>query len=48
MGKDGKWRLVDFMTKGMDLAQCNYKIYDKELLVIMTALDKWRHHLLGV
>jgi hypothetical protein len=35
------------MTEEMDPAQQNYKIYDKELLVIMMALDKWRHHLLG-
>ncbi len=25
----------------------NYKIYDKELLTIMLALDEWRHYLMG-
>jgi hypothetical protein len=25
----------------------NYEIYDKELLVVMTALSEWRHFLLG-
>lgn len=25
----------------------NYKIYNKELLAVMTALSKWRHFLLG-
>jgi hypothetical protein len=46
-GRDRKWRPVDFMMEGMDLAQRNCKIYDKELLVIMTTLNKWWHHLLG-
>jgi hypothetical protein len=40
-GKDGKWCPVDIMTKGMDLAQHNYEIYDKELLAVMMALNKW-------
>ena len=35
-------RLVAFMFKKMFLAKCNYEIYDKELLIIMRAFEKWR------
>jgi hypothetical protein len=44
---DGKWQPVDFMSVGMSPAERNYEIYDKELLAIMTALEKWRKHLLS-
>ena len=29
----------------MTPAQCNYEIYDKELLAIVDAFKEWRHHL---
>ena len=32
----------------MQLAKRNYKIYNKELLVIVKALTKWRQYLLDV
>jgi len=32
----------------MQLAERNYKIYDKELLAIVEALAKWRQYLLDV
>jgi transposase InsO family protein len=44
---DGKWHPVDFMSVGMSPAERNYEIYDKELLAVMTALEKWRKYLLG-
>ena len=31
----------------MTPVKVNYEIYDKELLAIMWALDKWRHYLMG-
>jgi len=31
----------------MQLAKRNYKIYDKELLIIVEALTKWRQYLLN-
>ncbi|SJL18925.1 uncharacterized protein ARMOST_22527 [Armillaria ostoyae] len=46
--QDGRWRLVAFMSKVLTAMECNYKIYDKELLAIMLALSEWRHYLMGV
>jgi len=36
-----------WMQPILNKAEQNYEIYDKEMLVIMTALDEWYHHLLG-
>ncbi len=41
--QNGKWRPVAFMSKSLSATECNYKIYDKELL----AIDEWRHYLMG-
>jgi hypothetical protein len=38
---DGKWRLIAFMSKVFNEAERNYKIYDKEMLAIMKALEEW-------
>jgi hypothetical protein len=32
---------VAFYSKKMTLAECNYKIYDKELLAIILCLEEW-------
>ncbi len=32
---DGKWYLIAFFLKTMDLAKYNYKIHDKEMLAII-------------
>ncbi|SJL13535.1 uncharacterized protein ARMOST_16979 [Armillaria ostoyae] len=45
--QDGKWRPVAFLSKALTITERNYEIYDKELLAIMLALDKWRHYLMG-
>ncbi len=45
--KNRKWRPVAFMSKSLSTTECNYKIYEKELLAIMLALDEWRHYLMG-
>ncbi len=45
--QDGKWRPVAFLSKSLTVTERNYEIYDKELLVIMLALDEWRHYLMG-
>jgi len=42
----GKWKPVAFLSRTMSLAKRNYKIYNKELLAIVKALDKWRQYLL--
>jgi len=44
---DGHWLLVAYMSKQMLPAECNYVIYDKELLTIIEALKLWRHYLEG-
>src|SRR6266852_2350322 len=45
---NGKWRPVAFMSKSFNEVEQNYEIYDKEMLAIMMALDKWRQYLLGL
>ncbi len=42
-----KWRPVAFMLKSLSAMECNYEIYDKELLAIMLALNEWCHYLMG-
>jgi len=38
--KDGKWKLVAFLSRTMTPAERNYKIYNKKLLAIMECLEK--------
>ncbi len=45
--QNGKWRPVAFMSKSLSATERNYKIYNKELLAIMLALDEWHHYLMG-
>jgi len=44
--QDGKWKLIAFLSRIMQLAERNYEIYDKELLAIVEVLAKWRQYLL--
>ena len=44
--QEGKWKSIAFLSRIMQLAERNYKIYDKELLAIVEALAKWRQYLL--
>ena len=44
--QNNKWHPVAYLSKSLTEAEQNYKIYDKELLAIMTALSEWRHYLL--
>ncbi|KAF8642819.1 hypothetical protein AX16_009398 [Volvariella volvacea WC 439] len=44
---NGDWHPVAYLSQSLDLAQCNYQIYDRELLAIIRALQAWRHYLLG-
>jgi len=41
------WYLVAFFSKSLDVYERNYKIYDKELLVVIQGLEEYRHHLEG-
>jgi len=44
---DGVLRPVAFYSKKHSPAECNYEIYDKELMAIVRAFEEWRHHLEG-
>ena len=41
--KDGKWRLVAFLSKSLNETERNYKIYDKEMLTVIRGLENWRY-----
>jgi len=38
-GEDGLWRLVAFLSKSVNETERNYKIHDKEMLVIIKGLE---------
>jgi len=42
-----KWRSVAFISKSLNKAERNYKIHDREMLVIIKCLDEWKHLLEG-
>ena len=44
---EGTLRLVAFLSRKMTPAECNYEIYDKELLAIVQAFEEWRFELAG-
>jgi hypothetical protein len=44
---DGKWLTVAFLSKLLSSAERNYKVYNKELLAIMSCLEEWCLYLLG-
>jgi hypothetical protein len=45
--KDSILHLIAFFSQKLTLAKCNYKIYNKELLAIVNALEQWRLELKG-
>ena len=45
--KDGILRPVAFFSKRLIPAECNYEIYDKELLAIIRCFEQWRPELEG-
>ena len=44
--QEGKWKPVMFLSRTILPAERNYEIYDKELLAIVKALNKWQQYLL--
>jgi len=44
---DGEWYPIAFFLKIMDPAECNYEVYDKEMLAIIQLLSQWRVELKG-
>ena len=43
----GILHLVAYFLQKLNLVECNYKIYDKELLAIVSAFEHWRPELEG-
>jgi hypothetical protein len=46
--EDGKWHPVAYCSESMGPAERNYKIWDREMLAIIWALEDWRHFLEGL
>jgi hypothetical protein len=44
---NGTLHPVAFFSRKLSPAECNYEIYDKELLAIVTAFEEWRPELVG-
>ena len=44
---DEKWHPIGLMSKSLSPAECNYAIYDKELLSVICGLEEWSHILEG-
>jgi RNase H-like domain found in reverse transcriptase len=45
IGKERKLHPVTFYSKKMSPAEMNYDIYNKELLAVVTAFQKWKVYL---
>jgi len=45
--EDGVLHQVAFYSKKQNPAECNYEIYDKELMAIVRTFEEWRPHLEG-
>ena len=45
--QDGHWHPIAFLSRSLSDTECNYDIFDKEMLVIIQALEEWRHYLQG-
>ncbi len=45
--EDGQIHPVAFMSKKMSPQECNYEIYDKELLAIVRSFEEWHPELAG-
>ena len=46
-GSDGIIRPVAYLSQKMTAPECNYEIYDKELLAIVRAFEEWKPELAG-
>ena len=45
--EDRKWRPVAFISKSINPTERNYKIHNKEILVVIRYLEAWRYYLEG-
>ncbi len=48
MKKNDELHFVIFFSKNLTSIECNYEIYDKELLTIMRCVEQWRFELLFI
>ncbi|KAG5727425.1 hypothetical protein E4T56_gene11906 [Termitomyces sp. T112] len=46
--EDGKWHLVAFYFKSLNVVEQNYEIHDKKMLAIIWLFEEWWHFLEGV
>ena len=44
---NGDWHPCSYLSQSFSPAECNYDIYDHELLAIIRALKTWQHYLHG-
>jgi hypothetical protein len=44
---NGERHPVAYLSKSFNQAERNYQVYDRELLVIVRALQEWRHYIQG-
>jgi len=45
--EDRGWKLVAFLSKSLSEIERNYKIHDKEMLMVIRRLENWRYLLKG-
>ena len=45
---DDAWHPVEFLSKRLSSAECNYSATEREFVAIKLALEKWRHFLIGI
>ena len=41
--EDRQWRPVVYLSKSLNKTEINYKIHDKDILVIIRGLENWKH-----
>jgi hypothetical protein len=47
-GDDGTWHPIAYRSEGLNEAERNYMVEDREMLAIIRALEEWRHFLEGL
>ena len=45
---DGLWHPVVYCSQSMGKEECNYEIYNREMLGLIRALEDWHHFLEGI
>ena len=42
---NGDWHPCAYLSKSFNNTECNYGIWDRELLAVIRALTEWQHYL---